>query len=853
MGANTMPKYYRNEALFSEIYLEEITCQPEQTEQLASLKVLREYRDFADISSLKSWTKSYIHEVLAALGFYARSEREGLSLIYPIGTSDLPVSLCIMTLPTESLDNTQTGRNRAEKIIRALRQHAMQWGVLTNGKNWRIYHVDESTPYEAYLEIDLDQILTDQARDAYQIFHKFMKASNFVISESGKCQFDLFKQESKDKIDYIEKELANALRQREEGGKGVLSDLCLGYVEQLRHSGTVDLDDENARRKIYHGAMLYMFRLLFLFYADARDLLSDANHALLTSVEEDARNLHNGKQVGESTYSLWDRLSRIFVDIDQTYNGGLFSPQESEFTQFIEETHVADRFLVEIFFNLTTYHEKNGQEYPISYRDMSVRHLGTLYEGLLEHKLFITKEDTEVRLSKGVIEFIPASQGGKLVTGHYLQAGAVYFGSDARERKATGSYYTPEYIVDYIVRNTVGEKLKALQADFQAQEQANRNAFVHSSNSEERASLTGLLEENTLDFVREHILALSVLDPAMGSGHFLVNTANLISNFITEFLNDLGIETDSPSGTAYWRRWVVENCIYGVDINPLAVELAKLSLWILSMFKDQPLSFMNYHLKCGNSLVGVRLDEIGNYPFSVVKKEPRQLNMFERDPSFQAAVEDALAKSRLISSRASFSLADVEEKKSWLVEIEADLRGYKAICNVHSGLYFGDLVNELEYSRLVEKCDFDRAFELNKPNQYFHWALEYPEVFLVTGGFDVVMGNPPYVDSEGMVNSGQQELRDYIAKRYLFTKGNWDIYIAFFEAGFNLLNEKGHLTFITPDKWISKSFGAELRKNTLANITTILITGRNVFASAKVDAIVPFFSKVKSSKIKILK
>ena len=168
---------------------------------------------------------------------------------------------------------------------------------------------------------------------------------------------------------------------------------------------------------------------------------------------------HNNGIFDERRLPLWDNLEQIFVDIDQTYNGGLFSPQESEFTRFLSDIRIGDRYLANAIFNLTTYQEKNGQEKPISYRDMSVRHLGTLYEGLLEHKLFITKENTEVKVAKGKIQFIPASQGGKLLIGHYLLTGSVYFASDPGERKSTGSYYTPEYIVDYIVRNTVGEKL----------------------------------------------------------------------------------------------------------------------------------------------------------------------------------------------------------------------------------------------------------------------------------------------------------------------------------------------------------------------------------------------------------
>jgi hypothetical protein len=109
----------------------------------------------------------------------------------------------------------------------------------------------------------------DSASQAYQIFHKFMKVENFAAGEQGECRLDVFKKESLAKIDYIESELANALKQKEEGGKGVLSNLCMGYVEFLKASGAANFDDEVLRKKIYHGAMLYMFRLLFLFYAAA--------------------------------------------------------------------------------------------------------------------------------------------------------------------------------------------------------------------------------------------------------------------------------------------------------------------------------------------------------------------------------------------------------------------------------------------------------------------------------------------------------------------------------------------------------------------------------------------------------
>lgn len=805
-----MPTYYHNEILFSEIYLEEITRQAENADVLASLKVLGEYREYADTHNLRAWKESYVHEVLSALGFFAQSKSDHLTHLFSMGSvgKENPLSLCYVILPEENLDNTTIGRNWAEKIIRALREKNLQWGLLTNGKQWRIYHQDEPTPYETYLEIDLEAILVDKAKEAYQIFHKFMKAENFFVQDDGKCQFDRFKKESQDKIDYIEKELANALKQREEGGKGVLSDLCMGYVEELRRRKEGNLDDEGVRKKIYHGAMLYMFRLLFLFYADARGLLSDENHDLLSKVESECRTRHDGDNLNTPDFQIWDSLERIFVDIDQTYNGGLFSPQESEFTRFLSDTRIGDAYLANVIFNLTTYREKNGQEKPISYRDMSVRHLGTLYEGLLEHKLFIAAEDTEVKVTKGKIQFIPVSQGGKLVIGHYIKAGEVYFAGDPSERKSSGSYFTPEDVVNYIVSNTVGEKLKDLKSKFLTEQKSALDAFVNAVDDEERHALNILIEDNATSFVREKVLNLSVLDPAMGSGHFLVNAANLISNFITEILNDTDTKGTLDSGTGFWRRWVVENCIYGVDLNPLAVELAKLSLWILSMAKNKPLSFLKHHLKCGNSLVGAELDDIGNYPFSTNKKEALQLSLFERDPDFRSAIEEVISKSKMIASHSSTVRYDVEEKEAWLNEIEQALSGYKAICNVHTELFFNSSVVDQDlYSTLVDKKDFNLAYQLEGNNEYFHWQLEFPMVLLYKDGFDCVIGNPPYVRSTA----------NKIQKKRFDTSNSPNLYAWFIELSFILSNEKSRLGMIVPLSLMISSQMESVRRLFLIN------------------------------------
>jgi hypothetical protein len=152
-----------------------------------------------------------------------------------------------------------------------------------------------------------------------------------------------------------------------------------------------------------------------------------------------------------------------------------------------------------------------------------------------------------------------------------------------------------------------------------------------------------------------------------------------------------------------------------------------------------------------------------------------------------------------------------------------------------------------------KNSELKKLEDLKKANTkpFFLWKLHFSEVFQ-NGGFDVVIANPPYIDSESMARNGQGEIREAIQKTYEMTKGNWDIYIAFFELGFRKLNKNGTLTFITPDKWISKPFGDELRKRTVNNIFAILKAGRKVFDAAKVDSIVSFFSNAGSDRIKIL-
>ena len=613
-----MNKFYRNEYLFSEIYLKEITELKEDTGIKATLKTIEQYYEYSYKDSIKKWNDTFVYKILNSLEFGIRKETDNIALINGLGDTENYLSLCYSLLPSENLDSTVMGRNYSEKIIKSLKEHSLKWGLLTNGEIWRIYHTDEPTPYENYLEIRLHDIIKNKDIKQFQIFYYFLKSGNFILDGEKKCKYDYYKIESIKKIDYIENELKNALKQKEEGGKGILSNICMGYVDFLRQNGKNSFKSDKDRDTIYGSAMLYMFRLLFLFYANSRNLLDNKSQTLFREIIERSKSNFVKGMSDKESFKFWEDFRDIFSSIDLTYNGGLFNPTENDFTDFLEKQRISDSYLLPVIYYMTHYKDKD-RVIEISYRDMGVRHLGTLYEGLLEHKLFIADEDTEVKIDKKEIRFIPVSQGGKIIQGKYIPKGSVYFGADKGERKSTGSYYTPEYIVDYIVTNTVTEKLKELKKDFTDNNRGVLDSLNKALNDDEQKSISQLLSDKLDGFVKNKILKLSVLDPAMGSGHFLVNATNQITNFLMEFYNEFGIYSAIETSAKSIRRRVVENCIYGVDLNPLAVELAKLSLWILSMAKDAPLSFLNHHLKQGNSLIGARIDDIGNYPLAKTK------------------------------------------------------------------------------------------------------------------------------------------------------------------------------------------------------------------------------------------
>jgi hypothetical protein len=398
-----------------------------------------------------------------------------------------------------------------------------------------------------------------------------------------------------------------------------------------------------------------------------------------------------------------------------------------------------------------------------------VRHLGSIYEGLLEYKLFIAQEK-RVRRSDGKGGYtFPKLSETRLKKGEeddVIEVGEVYFAHSAGERKSMGAYYTPEYIVDYIVKQTVRRGLEERREPLE-EKLPDWLEEVEAAPPADQARLQEVVDQRLVEFVEQEVLTFRVCDPAMGSGHFLVNTAHTITNFIVGTLNLTPWENpDLDADPVTWRRKVAKNCLYGVDLNELAVELAKLSLWLTTATKGSALDFYDHHLRSGNSLVGVRQEVLLTtlrQPSKQEKRETRfgQLTMFDH-PAFLRSLAEAAELVERISREVADGAQDVQDQSLDYRNARDSLSEYRNLADIWTLKHF-ELDVQDDRLRKAAKYILDgrvskeqerllaRASTLRARRHPFQWDLEFPRVFLdKTGGsegeegFDVVMGNPPY-------------------------------------------------------------------------------------------------------------
>lgn len=791
-------KYFDNHFLFSETYIKEYIKKMDKNNNNEVLKNA--------FTQVKQWNyeyskgdynedpwEDYIDAVLDILGFKKHRENKIVTLYTnSIKETEKPVAICYSIDKEDDISSVLKGKYHAYNAIKVAQDYGLEWVMLTNGYRWRIYNTKNVSPYENYLEIDIETSINSyqEPNEAFKLFILFFNSTTYY-KEKEELVIEKIKEESDKKAESIEEFLRSK-------AEGILTELCYGLKDDMNKVSFNEID----RKNIYGDAIILLYRLLFFGYAESRKLLPVVENDIeyndsFDKLCNDARNcLNNGElYLIHDGYEYWERLdNHLRIYVDKTYNGGLFHNIDKP---ILREHRIKNKYLIKCLAELSYAKDRNGQYHEkIEYKDLSVRNLGSIYEGMLEYHLFIAEERMVQRKSKGKVKYILASETKLKNTdlNNIIEPGGIYLSQDALERKESGSYYTPEDVVEYIVTNTVGKKIDELKNELYINLEDMYEQLTYEPTEQGKRIIKNSIDDTVKIFIEEKILSLAIIDSAMGSGHFLVNAAYKVANEIVDIVSnhDWNSDVELPADIAYWKRKVVENCIYGIDLNGLAVALARLSLWLISASNDKALSFIDHHLKKGNSIIGTDKTKV-----ELVNKKD-DFSLF--DVSYERIMESILRNYELMKEIGSATKEDVERQKEIYEEIECELEMVKRKYDYYlASQYFGGIPDEFTYFEVMNAQDlsvFEDAkkrelLEFATKKNFFHWELEFPNV-INNGGFDVAIGNPPYVEAD---HSRFVEI--------VKTRECHNLYAFMIENTLKYLKSKAHLGVILPSASLS--------------------------------------------------
>ena len=531
---------------------------------------------------------------------------------------------------------------------------------------------------------------------------------------------------------------------------------------------------------IYRELLRLVYRFLFLLVSEDRGLLTpDTLYRDHYGVAR-LRRLLDQRPAFTSHDDLWQSLRVLWTVFGDErlatllrlppLNGELFVAQD------LDSFTLSNRDLLDAFWYLAWYQEPSATPRRVNYAALDVEELGSIYESLL---------DCRPTIDPLAVPWPTFS----LVQGS--------------ERRTTGSYYTPPHLVAELVTSALEPVLQDRLA-----------ATTVSSGTRERA-----------------LLSVRVCDPACGSGHFLLAAARHIGKALAR--ERTGAHEPAPEQLREAIRDVIAHCIYGVDKNPLAVDLCRVALWLESHTAGRPLTFLDHRIRCGDSLVGVLnlaslQDGIPDKAFKALKgddgpsaKHLKRRNRDERrgQPALFAGQPDSVIAALTQTSQTLDSLHDdtpaaIRQKQRLFEQSHADplWRHQREACDLFTAAFFqtlrpdapaittGALFDHLAGrtpSRLVAS-----ATDLAVRNAFFHWPLEFPEVF-DDQGFDVVMGNPPYLSALSQASLGLAAQKNLWTTTFSSARGAYDIYVLFLELSLRLLRPTGRASLLTPNKYLA--------------------------------------------------
>ncbi len=672
--------------------------------------------------------------LLDALGYDVSPYR---SAGFLLSTKDGPRrAVAVLVEDSEHFDRPSSRLNAESPVLYGLsmaQQQELPWLLLLRGTQLRLYSakpqvgVGRKGQTETYVELDLALLDEDSATYLPLLFHAD------ALSPSGS-------------VDEILRASANHVaalgaRLRERIYTEAVPALAVAVASHMGAASEEELEEA------YHRTLVILFRLLFVAYAEDRGLLPYPGNPRYTrkALKTLAREFVDspGEEFDANATDLWNDLLSVWRAINDgneewdvpAYNGGLFADDERHPSgREIARMQLTNAEIGPALRALLVDTSDDGIFGPVDFRSLSVREFGTIYEGLLESSLSIAPTDLTLSKDKS---FVPAKAGQNVE----VPAGRVYFHNASGKRKATGSYFTKSFAVEHLL-----------------------DASLEPALTQHLDRLRALIDQGEEAKAAEVFFDFRVADLAMGSGHFLVAAIDRIERRLAAFLTEhrlptvteelerlaqiareaLGDQSDQVEieTSMLLRRQIARRCIYGLDLNTMAVELARLGIWIHTFVPGLPMSALDHGLVAGNSLTGMAtiaqvLDVLD------ANRTPGQASLFAEQ--IETTLEKARTRLLRVGRTAEATKQEVHAAREAHAQALQEAEEVKALLDAAVAVQMGAVPLPMDPEQAIARGKSEKAREAVAAVCATHLLYQFPEVFLrPEGGFDVILGNPPW-------------------------------------------------------------------------------------------------------------
>lgn len=665
------------------------------------------------------------------------------------------------------------------------------YAIVTNGIHLRLIRDSSRLIKLSFIEFDLQTMMDDEHYADFAILFRLLHTSRMPRKRDmgGESLMEIFHQDALESGSRIRDGLSRAV-------EFSIRSLANGFLEHPENHALREGVGSGSLSAIayYQYQLRLIYRILFLLVIEERNLVFPENgNKLGRDIYRDFYSVNRLRRLCEKSYILEQRHHDLWISLKQTFRlfeteavghplgvkplaGDLFGPHA---LGALNQCQLDNRILLECLKNLSVFQNSaTGQKTRVNYAALNVEEFGSVYEGLLEYEPVINAQGGRVQLD--------------LIKGY--------------ERSSSGSHYTPDEMVKPLIKHSLD----------------------HIINDRLKSATSPREREQTL-------LSIKVCDVACGSGHILLNAARRIGLELAKV--HTGEDQPSPKPLRQAIRDAISSCIYGVDKNPLAVDLCKVALWLEAHNPGEPLNFLDHHIKCGDAIVGLaRKEELENgIPDEAFNKMPDDEKNTRAEFAKQNKQESAMAEQREIFYRHSefsrieksftdisrvftsfndlpeTSIDQIADKRS---EYKAMISGenwqhLKSLCDIQTAQFFipkspenvGMIVTDGTFRQYMSGISAFRggpadmaAADMCRKKRFFHWFLEFPEVFS-EGGFDCILGNPPFLGNRKLKGAFGERFLEWVKYCYA-PAGAIELVGYFFRRIFSIVKQGGFQTLI---------------------------------------------------------